>query len=619
MVNLLLITPPLTQLNTPYPATTQLKGYLERNVKNCLVEQWDLSIELVCAIMSRGFLKKLFLTANLDNNLSSNSLEIYINKERYINTIDSTIKFLQGNDATLATRIASREFLPEASRFSIYDQQELEWAFGSSGTMDLAKHLATLYIQDLTDYIAETITSDFGLIRYAEQIALAAPLIDPTIEKINERNMIIDKMLSLLQDKLEQTKPDLVGFTIPFPGCLISTLQCCKYIKVHYPSIKIVIGGGYVNTELRQLSDNRVFNYVDYITFDDGEIPLELIVNNLDIEQNQKKELVRTMTSETISFGNKLTPVKDYTPNFKGLNFDKYISLLETANPMHRLWSDGKWNKVTMAHGCYWAKCAFCDTSLDYIKRYSPPTASKVVDTMEDVMSTTSQSGFHFTDEALPPKLLREVAQEIIRRGIIVSYWGNIRFEKSYDTELCNLLSQSGFIAASGGLEVASPRILKLINKGVTVEQAAHSMAAMTSNGIMVHSYLMYGFPTQTLQESIDSLEIVRQMFELGLIQSAFWHQFAMTAHSPIGMNPEHYGISSWDKATNTFANNGIDFKTTANYDLEALGDGLRKATYNFMHALGFDTSLNKWFDFKIPKTTLTPNYIETILADNKR
>lgn len=55
----------------------------------------------------------------------------------------------------------------------------------------------------------------------------------------------------------------------------------------------------------------------------------------------------------------------------------------------------------------------------------------------------------------------------------------------------------------------------------------------------MVHAYLMYGFPTQTAQETIDSLEMVRQMFEQGIIQSGFWHQFAMTAHSPVGLDPK--------------------------------------------------------------------------------
>ena len=68
----------------------------------------------------------------------------------------------------------------------------------------------------------------------------------------------------------------------------------------------------------------------------------------------------------------------------------------------------------------------------------------------------------------------------------------------------------------------------------------------------------MYGYPTQTEQETIDSLEMVRQMFEMGILQSGFWHQFAMTAHSPVGKNPEEFGVVPHLKEI-TFANNDIE------------------------------------------------------------
>ena len=280
---------------------------------------------------------------------------------------------------------------------------------------------------------------------------------------------------------------------------------------------------------------------------------------------------------------------------------------------MHSLWSDGRWNKLTMAHGCYWGKCTFCDISLDYIKIYEPIAASLLVDRMEQLIAQTGENGFHFVDEAAPPALMKALALEILKRQLTVTWWTNIRFEKNFTQDLCYLLKASGCIAVSGGLEVASDRLLKLIDKGVTVEQVAQVTRNFTQANIMVHSYLMYGYPTQTVQETVDSLEMVRQLFELGIIQSGFWHQFALTAHSPIGLNPSDYGITPNYKSI-TFANNDIDFTDKTGIDHNMFSFGLKKSLFNFMHGIGFDMDLQEWFDFDIPQSTITPYYIEDCL-----
>ena len=277
---------------------------------------------------------------------------------------------------------------------------------------------------------------------------------------------------------------------------------------------------------------------------------------------------------------------------------------------MHSLWSDGRWNKLTMAHGCYWGKCTFCDISLDYIKIYEPIAAKILVDRIEELIAQTGETGFHFVDEAAPPALMREVALEILKRKLVVTWWTNIRFEKSFTKDLCLLLKASGCIAVSGGLEVASDRLLELIKKGVTVEQVAKVTHHFTEAGIMVHAYLMYGYPTQTIQETVDSLEMVRQLFELGVIQSGFWHQFAMTAHSPVGLNPEEFGVIPQQNEI-TFANNDIQFKDKTGINHDKFSFGLKKSLFNYMHGIGFDYDLQDWFEFKIPKTKIQPNFIE--------
>ncbi|WP_294274850.1 B12-binding domain-containing radical SAM protein [uncultured Chryseobacterium sp.] len=619
MKDLLLITPPFTQLNTPYPATAYIKGFLNTKAVSCY--QSDLGIEVILALFSKKGLANIFdVRVNL-HEISDNSQRIFTLKDEYIKTIDQVILFLQGKNPTLARQICSMNFLPEASRFNQLD--DMEFAFGNMGMQDKAKHLATLYLEDISDYIVENIDSDFGFSRYAERLGKSAYSFDELYDKITGRTTFIDAItLHILKEKIETVQPKLVCFSVPFPGNLYSAFRCAQWIKTHYPGVKTAMGGGFPNTELREIKDTRVFEFFDYITLDDGELPLELLCQN--IHAPEKQEFKRTFLVENgqVVYKNNSTR-HDYrqadigTPDYSDLLLDRYISVIEIANPMHSLWSDGRWNKLTMAHGCYWGKCTFCDISLDYIKIYEPISAKILVDRMEELILTTGETGFHFVDEAAPPALMREVALEILRRNLVVTWWTNIRFEKSFTRDLCFLLKMSGCVAVSGGLEVAGDRLLKLIDKGVSVAQVADVTRNFTEAGIMVHAYLMYGYPTQTVQETVDSLEMVRQLFEMGIVQSGFWHQFAMTAHSPVGQNPEAFGVIPVRQEIQ-FAHNDVDFTDQTGIDHNRFSFGLKKSLFNYMHGINFELPLQEWFDFKIPATTIHPDYIHDCLLDNE-
>lgn len=589
----------------------------------------DLGIEVILQLFSKQGLEDLFVVSGVNFQTSDNSKRIFSLKEEYIKTVASVVSFLQGNNPSMARQICSVNFLPEASRFAQLD--DMEWAFGTMGMQDKAKHLATLYLEDLSDFIVECVDENFGFSRYAERLGRSANSFDELYLHLQKEPTYIDLItLEILNQRVVDIQPKLVCISVPFPGNLYSAFRSAKFIKSNFPNIKIAMGGGFPNTELRELKDERVFEFFDFISLDDGELPLEMLVSNVvnphSLENFEKDEIVlesqfkRTFLLENGKIVYKNNSIKaDYkqsevgTPDYSDLLLDKYISVIEIANPMHSLWSDGRWNKLTMAHGCYWGKCTFCDISLDYIKLYEPIHAKTLVDRMEELIAQTGENGFHFVDEAAPPALMREVALEILRRKLVVSWWTNIRFEKSFTADLTYLLKESGCIAVSGGLEVASDRLLNLIKKGVTVEQVAQVTRNFTESGIMVHAYLMYGYPTQTIQETIDSLEMVRQMFELGIIQSGFWHQFAMTAHSPVGMNPDEFGVIP-EQNEITFANNDIHFIDKTGIDHNKFSFGLKKSLFNFMHGICLDYPLQDWFEFKIPKTNILPDYIATCL-----
>jgi radical SAM superfamily enzyme YgiQ (UPF0313 family) len=621
----LLITPPFTQINTPYPATVYIKGFL--NTLDIWSYQIDLSLEVILEIFSKSGLQHIFQwIEDTDAEMSDRSFRVFKQAKRYINTIDSVLGFLQNRNATLAHTLVRRDFLPEGDRFDSLTS-DLISRFGDMGTYDYARHLCTLYMEDIGDLISEVIDQDFGFSRYAERIGRSASSFDEIhLELQQKKTFITDLIESLTNKYLEKHKPNLVCITIPFPGNVFGAFKIAQTVNKYDPQIKVVIGGGYVNTELRSIYDHRVFDYVDFITLDDGEAPLMHILEYL-YGTRSKEFLKRTFLCDEQKNIRYIDGSKSYdipqnevgTPDYSDLLLSRYISVLEQVNPMHRLWSDGRWNKMTLAHGCYWGKCSFCDITLDYIARYEPISVSVLCDRIESIINQTGNNGFHFVDEAAPPALMRDLAIEILRRELVVVWWTNIRFEKTFTKDLCRLLRSSGCIAVTGGLEVASDRLLALMKKGVTISQVTKVSQAFTEVGIMVHAYLMYGFPTQTDQETIDSLEIVRQMFSEGVLQSGFWHQFAMTVHSPIGISPQSYKVQKVGPNFDGFAQNDyyhVD-PTGTTHDKYSLG--LANSLHAYMNGYGYDIPLQSWFDFKIPRTRIQTNHIREILKEKSK
>lgn len=629
-VRVLSVIPPMTQLNTPYPSTAYLTGFLRSRAVNAVQE--DLALQLVLKIFSQNGLAQVAARMPVlkKSDRSRPASSFFVSElPRYLSTIDRVIAFLQGRDATLAHRIVSRQYLPEGPRFASLDAyvdeeggDPLGWAFGALGMQDRAKHLATLYLNDLSDVVRESIDSRFEFVRYGEALAASQPTFDALSHALSAPKNYVDETLhALTLTAIGRHRPTIVLLSVPFPGTVYAAFRIAQAIKSVHPQITTVLGGGFVNTELRELSDPRIFDYFDFVTLDSGERPLLNLLEYLAGKRSSQR-LVRTYLRElengTVRYINMIEPEVPFeevgTPTWDGLPLGDYLSLLDMLNPMHRLWSDGRWNKLTVAHGCYWKKCSFCDVSLDYISRYETVSAKLLVDRVQAIVSETGQTGFHFVDEAAPPKALKSLATELIARDVGISWWGNIRFEKTFTLELSELMARSGCIAVSGGLEVASDRLLKLMQKGVSVDQVARVTRALSDAGILVHAYLMYGFPTQTVQDTVDALELVRQLFLNGCIQSGFFHRFTATVHSPVGKNPAEYGVTLKPLPPVSFAKNDVGFIDPTGVDHAALGVALKKAIYNYMHGIALEEDVRSWFSVKVPKTTVACDRIERAL-----
>jgi len=640
-LRVLSVIPPMTQLNTPYPSTAYLTGFLRS--RGVAATQVDLALGLVLALLSPAGLPALRDAVRAQPPAGaigaagrSATLDAFDTQfERYAATLGPTLAFLQGRDSTLAHRIATRAFLPEGPRFAQLDAyvdpadpsgeqggDPLAWAFGALGQQDRARHLATLYLNDLADVLRDAVDARFEFVRYGESLAMSQPSFDPLADALAAAPNLVDRTLQALAlQAIEAHRPDVVLLSVPFPGTVYGAFRIAQAIKAAHPQIRTVLGGGYVNTELRELAEPRVFDFFDAVTLDAGERPLLGLLEHFAGKRSASR-LVRSFVREPdggvryVDIGEADIPFEDVgTPTWEGLPLGQYLSLLDMLNPMHRLWSDGRWNKLTVAHGCYWKKCSFCDVSLDYISRFDAASATTLVDRIEAIVAETGQTGFHFVDEAAPPKSLKALAAEIQKRQLSISWWGNIRFEKTFTPALCQELADSGCIAISGGLEVASDRLLKLMKKGVSVEQVARVTKAFSDAGILVHAYLMYGFPTQTAQDTVDALEYVRQLFENGCIQSGFFHRFACTVHSPVGQAPQDYGVTLLPLPPGRFAKNDIGFHDPTGTDHTALGLGLKKALYNYMHGIGLDEDVRAWFPQRVPRSTVARHRIARALG----
>jgi radical SAM superfamily enzyme YgiQ (UPF0313 family) len=627
-LKLLSVIPPMTQLNTPYPSTAYLTGFLRSRGYPAVQE--DLALALVLRLFSPDGLRALreCIEAMPAKQRTPRVQAFERQFERYLATVEAAVAFLQGRDPSVAHRIAGRNFLPEGPRFvplEAYVDEEggdpLAWAFGALGVTDRARHFATLYLDDLADVLREAVDARFEFVRYAESLAQSQATFNPLAQALAAAENLVDRTLhELTLDAVRRRAPNVVLVSTPFPGNVYGAFRIAQAIKAHDASIVTVLGGGFVNTELRELAEPRVFDYFDYVTLDDGERPLLALLEHLRGERPQER-LVRTFLRDDrgVRYVDAKEPDIPFaeagTPTWDGLPLDRYLSLLDMLNPMHRLWSDARWNKLTVAHGCYWKKCSFCDVSLDYISRYEAVAATTLVDRIEAIIAETGQTGFHFVDEAAPPKALKALAAELHKRNRAISWWGNIRFEKSFTPELCAELADSGCIAVSGGLEVASDRLLKLMQKGVSVDQVARVTHAFTEAGILVHAYLMYGFPTQTVQDTVDALEYVRQLFAANCIQSGFFHRFACTVHSPVGLHPGQFGVRLKPLAKVSFAKNDVGFIDPTGVDHDALGIALNKALYNYMHGIGLDQDVRGWFSGRVPKTTVPRHFIARALG----
>jgi hypothetical protein len=548
----LLVQPPFTQLNAPYPAIHYLAAFLRsRGVE---VRAVDHSIALYREVFSREGLKSAFeaarkqLAATADaasDEATVSQLERYISYEKlYLEWVDPIVAFLSGGDPAFAHRLSRSAEMPIGMRAEAF------LAARDGGIEpDEARGLATAILEDIGDLVSYVLDPSFSTVRYGERIAASASSFASIREALDASPLLESAYAPLLAAEWKRGTPDYLLVSVPFPGCLLGALACARSCRAAGSATRIVLGGGYVSTELRELHDTGIFDFCDYLSFDSGFGSLTAILGLG--KDGPSGPLYKTMyrgADGRVLSGIDETPGNDAVrelednaiasiePDYADADFGSYLQVVDSDNPMHRLWSDSPWLKYRLAQGCYWHRCEFCDTELEYVARFAPVKLDPLLAAADAASRRTGLYGLHFVDEAMPMASLLAFARANRARALAGArpfhYWGNVRFDASWTADRCEYLAASGLVAVAGGIEIATEAGLEMTDKGFDLAHLVQTLVAMKSAGLLVHAYLIYGFPGQSREEIADSAEVCRQLFAAGLVDSAFWHRFVLTRHS---------------------------------------------------------------------------------------
>lgn len=665
-MQIFIIQPPMVQLNTPYPSGAYLSSFFKSQKPEANVKWFDFSNELFLRIFCKPGLEYIFekseknalkLASRFESQGDENSafqLRRFVCQSRnWINWIDKIVSMTGvGLQNSENSTISGREFVHEFVRSAHAPRgMRIENYLANLGrdvNVDDSKIIASLALADLTDYISMAYDRNFSLIRYAEGMAVSTSTFEDVEKSLNSPvlkdfydKILVDRIQN--SSSLDKSDSKLFLISVPFAGCFEAAVYTGKILKSAFgDDCAVCMGGGYVNTELREIQTSALFKYVDFLSYDKGYGSYKFILDNLKDERLSRKVLKEIFGGNEIYkiryFDEKsgkisvqkesdvqlekfeMQVVRSLIPDFSDIDFSNYPRLADDINPMHRIWNDGAWLKAYMAYGCYWHRCAFCDTSLDYVKDYCRTDYKNFYKGIYDQAEKAGVYGIHFVDEACPPAGLERFALENCRTALegkpSLTYWGNIRFEKTFTRDLADLLSFGGFTAASAGLEIATGEGLETVNKGTDMENVVAACCAFKEAGILVHSYMIYGYWSQTEQDLINSMETLRQMFASGLLDSAFFHKFSLTKYSTVYRDWKLGKIKALKPIENgpeILAQNEIGFE--GEEKSEKYSNALNCAVESWMHGEKLNKNVQSWFDFKMPFPSIPKDFVESLIA----
>ena len=513
-----LIFPPSWHPSQPYLSLPCLTAFLEQAGVS-VHQQRDLNIELLDRMLTREF-----------------GLDIH---QRLVDLVKKLEGSMEGE-----TGPGSKEHYARAveslERFGhlIDDIEPAKAALRGEGFYDIDRYRESLFIIDRWLEVVSCLYFPTRMTVVDNQLGYSIYSSRDILKAVNdeEQNPYIDLYRRFFLPDFQQDIPDFVGVSITATSQIIPGLTLCRLIKEGFPNTHVTVGGSIFTRLVDNLRRcNRLFQLTDDFIVFEGETALLELIRQLDGEKDYSKvpNLIWRQEGKIVVnqpfYSENLA--EHPAPNYDGFPLGQYLAP-STVLP------------VQFSRGCYYKDCAFCALTLDH-QNFRQKDPMKVIDELEGLAKKYDTPYFFFTDECLALSPTKRFCKEIISRGLDFHWTAELRFEKNLSRELLGLMREAGCQKIVFGLETYNARLMDFMVKGITQENVRRICSDCVDLGIAVHCYVIVGFPTETEEESLETMNFIVENTKLNSSYGFSCQPclFDLEKEAPIMSDPGGYGV----------------------------------------------------------------------------
>lgn len=352
-----------------------------------------------------------------------------------------------------------------------------------------------------------------------------------------ETNMFLQIFKRGIIADIVREQPDVVGVSIPSMPQMLAGMTLCYLIKESGVDCHITVGGPHISMLREELAKvPAIFSLFDSAVVFDGEVPLLELVQALEKQGEGTSDLSRVPNliyrdGDQIRVTERKAPEKIVDlpmPDFDGLPLDLYLA------PVLAL-------PLLTARGCYFGKCAFCNVGYGEPESFSQLRAQHLADQMLTLQEKYGVDHIFFSDEAITPRNLRDLAPILKAKGTPIHWGGCVRFEKVITRELLSNAYEAGCRMILFGLESASDAIMDHMIKGTKLDDMNRILTDSAEIGIWNHTFFFFGFPGETIEDAQETVNFLyAHKYD---INSAALGTFLMERYSPAHRYPESFKV----------------------------------------------------------------------------
>lgn len=517
-MNISLLFPPSWHPSQPYLSIPCLSAFLEQSGVP-VQEQRDLNIELLDKVLTKNFgmdihQQLIDLVKKLEQSMDGESGPG--SKEHYAKAVESLDRF----------------------PYLIDEVEPAKACLRGEEFFDEDRYRESLFVIDRWLEVVSSLYFPTRMTVVDNQLSYSIYSSRDIMKAIHDetQNPYLDLYRRFFLPAFTQNTPDFVGVSITATSQIIPGITLCRLIKEKFPHVHVTVGGSIFTRLVDNLRRcDRLFEVIDDFIVFEGETALLEMINQLEGRKDFSKVpnlIWRQDGKITVNQPFYSENLKEHpAPNYKGFPLNQYLAPY-TVLP------------VQFSRGCYYKDCAFCALTLDH-QNFRQKDPMKFVDELEALSKMHDTPYFFFTDECLALSPTKRLCKELINRGLDLQWTAEFRFEKHLSRELLVSLREAGCQKIVFGLETYNARLMDFMVKGITRENVSRICSDCVDVGIAVHCYVIVGFPTETEEESLETLNFIVNNTKLNSSYGFSCQPclFDLEKEAPIMSDPGGYGI----------------------------------------------------------------------------